>query len=199
MQRNKFQRVQLPRRFGLNGENSILITSMKDLRISDFVNQRDEFSVRTFYRDDLGPNLIAPHFPTIVKHFLFKKAPNWFEMGLQLIVADRIDPKDCGFRGCILVQKKGTAIMEIAIGPGTVRTVTNEGKIDETRIYQASSKLNLKYHRDVCVDQCRKSKLRNVIFEFSYYNIPIGWKQEQFICWEITDDGSHINRLFKEI
>ena len=197
MRRNKFQRVQLPRKFGLNAENSVLITSMKELKISDFVCQRNSFSVRTFYRDGLGPTSIAPHFPTIVKHFLFKKAPKWFEMNLQLIVADKIDPKDCEFRGCIYMQKLGTALMEIAIGPGTVRTVTNEDKIDETVIYAAKQKLE-KSSRGYCVEQCRRTELRNVIFEFSYYNVPVGWKQEKFICWEITDDGSGKNRLFKE-
>ena len=198
MRRNKFERVQLPRKFGLNGENSVLITSMKELRISDFVNQRNSFSVRTFYRDELGPNLIAPHFPTIPKFILLKKASKWFDTGLQLIVADKINPKDCGFRGCILIQEQGTAVMEIANGPGTVRTVTNEGKIDETIVYAVGQKINCGNKHDLCVWHCRRTELRNVIFEFSYYNVPVGWKQEKFICWEITDDGSGKNRLFKE-
>ena len=142
MQRNKFQRVQLPRKFGLNGESSVLITSIAMLRTSDFVSQRNSFSVRTFYRDGLGPNSITPHFPIIPKYLLLKKAHKWFLSGLQLIVADKIDPKDCAFRGCIYMQNLGTALMEIANGPGTVRTVTNEGKIDETIIYAVGQKLN---------------------------------------------------------
>jgi len=197
MRRNKFQRVQLPRKFGLNGENSVLITSMKELKISDFVSQRNSFSVRTFYfiDNDIG---IAPFFPTMTKKQLFKKAPELFSAGLRLIVADKIDPKDCGFRGCILIQEQGTAVMEIANGPGTVRTVTNEGKIDETIVYAVGQKINCGNKHDLCLWHCRRTELRNVIFEFSYYNVPVGWKQERFICWEITDDGTGKNRLFKE-
>ena len=201
MRRNKFQRVQLPRKFGLNAENSVLITSMKELRISDFVSQRNSFSVRTFWEEARWPawlNATAPHLVTVTKKQLYKKAPELFKNELSLIVADKIDPKDCGFRGCILIQEQGTAVMEIANGPGTVRTVTNEGKIDETIIYAVGQKINCGNKHDLCVWHCRRTELRNVIFEFSYYNVPVGWKQEKFICWEITDDGSGKNRLFKE-
>jgi len=200
MRRNKFQRVQLPRKFGLNGENSVLITSMKELRISDFVSQRNSFSVRTFW-EEAPPawlNATAPHLVTVTKKSLLKKAPELFKTGLHLIVADKIDPKDCAFRGCILIQEQGIAVMEIANGPGTVRTVTNEGKIDETIVYAKGCKINCGNKHDLCVCKCRRTKLRNVIFEFSYYNVPVGWKQENFICWEITDDGSGKNHLFKE-
>jgi len=198
MLRSKFQRVRLPRVFGLNAENNVLITSMHDLKISEFVHQRKAFSVRTFWPDKLMPNIVTPHLPTITKKALFKKAPELFRAQLQLIVADQIDPKDCEFRGCIHINHFGDATIEIAIGPGTVRTVTNEGKIDETLTYPNGCKLDLEHHRDYCVEQCLKTGLKSVIFEFSFYNIPIGWKQEQFICWEITDDGTKMNRLFKE-
>jgi len=196
--RNKFERVQLPRKFGLNGENSVLITSMHDLEIREFVRRRKVFSVRTFWPDGLTPNITAPHLPTITKRALFKKAPELFRAQLLLIVADQIDPKDCEFRGCIHINHFGDAIMEIAIGPGTVRTVTNEGKIDERLNYPKGCELNLEQHHDYCIEQCLKTGLKSVIFEFSFYNIPIGWKQSQFICWEITDDGTKMNRLFKE-
>ena len=197
--RNKFNRVQLPRILGLNAENSVLITSMTELKNSDFIKQRKAFSVRTFYPDELMSNLIAPHLITVTKKALLKRAPELFKVPLQLIVADKVDSKDCLFRGCIWIDEYGTSTMEIANGPGTVRTITNEGKIDETHIYTANCKINCGNKLELCIWHCRKTRLRNVIFEFSYYNIPVGWKQENFICWEIADDGSGKNRLFKEI
>ncbi len=200
MQRNKFQRVQLPRQFGLNGENSVLVSSMQELKHNDFVRQRDGFSVRTFYTN-LSLKGVTPHLVTTTKKALFKKAPELFKSGLALIVADKIDAKDCEFRGCIWINDDHTIIVEIALGPGTVRTVTTKGKIDERyklpsnrHDFYSTGRLTL----DSCISQCKNIGLCNVIFEFSYYKISIGWKNEKFICWEITDDGSHKNNLFKE-
>jgi len=195
--RNKFQRVQLPRRFGLNGENSVLIPSMIKLETSLFVRERKSFSVRTFWADG-DETKPTPHLVTITKKALFKKAPEVFRVGLALIVADKIDPKDCLFRGCIAVDHNGVTRMEVADGPGTVRTVTHEGRIDFSKTYPLMCSLNCGIKHELCVWNCQRTLLRNIIFEFSYYCKPVGWKQEKFICWEITDDGTGKNRLFKE-
>lgn len=200
MQKNKFERVQLPRRFNLNAENSVLVKSMQELRSISFVKERDEFSVRTFFYDDrknFGPRKKAPHLCTTTKKDLLKRAPKMFRDGLWLIVADQIDAKDCEFRGCIWIQGTGETIVEIANGPGTVRTVTNDGVIDESHTLVPHG-LTKRPKLDHCILECRKTHLRNVIFEFSYYKILIGWKNEHFICWEITDDGTHQCHLFKE-
>jgi len=195
--RNKFQRVQLPRSFGLNTENSILVRGHFALENHEFIKARNKFSVRTFYADDrsdFGQNKTAPHFCTITKSMLMKKAPDCFKQGLQLIVADQIDSKDCKFCGTIWISDKIT--VEIANGPGTVRRVTNEGKID-ARYDISHSELFGDGCLDLCISECKKTRLRDVIFEFSYYNILIGCKNERFICWEITDDGTGKNRLFR--
>ena len=198
--RNKFERVQLPRHFGLNAENSVLVKEMVKLRYHKFVKNRNEFSVRTFYRDDrkdFGLKKKAPHLCTTTKKNLLKRAPKLFKDGLWLIVADQVDAKDCEFRGTIWINSQNLVIVEIAVGPGTVRSVTNDGVIDKSWTLRPKDRTD-DSKLDYCIKQCRKTKLRNVIFEFSYYKIPIGWKNEQFICWEITDDGSHQCRLFKE-
>lgn len=195
MKRDKFQRVQLPRWMKLNSENSILVRSLTGLLTSSFVKERNGFSVRTYYPGNETKK--APHLVITSKKNLFKKAPELFKDGLWLIVADKIDAKDCQFRGCIWITDKNKAIVEIAVGPGTVRTVTNKTKIDlryELSPSQTTTDAELNY----CIDRCRGLELRSVIFEFSYYKIRVGWKNEQFICWEITDDGTHQCRLFKE-
>ena len=196
--RNKFERVQLPRNFGLNTENSVLIGGNFALLNHHFIKERNKFSVRTFYHDDrsdFGINKTAPHFCMITKSMLMKKAPECFKQGLHLIVADQIHSKDCKFCGTIWISN--LIIVELAYGPGTVRRVTNEGKVDDRYnldIKESTGNLEL----DHCITRCKKTGLRNVIFDFSYYNIPIGCKNENFICWEITDDGTHKNLLFKE-
>ncbi len=195
MKRNKFQRVQLPRQLGLNAENSVLVRSMTALRSSPFVKKRNKFSVRTYYSENETKK--SPHLVTTSEKTLFKKAPKLFKDGLWLIVADKIDAKDCEFRGCIWITDKNKAIVEIAVGPGTVRTVTNKTKID-LRYELSPSQETTNVELNHCVARCRSLKLRSLIFEFSYYNIQIGWKNERFICWEITDDGTHQCRLFKE-
>lgn len=195
MKRDKFQRVQLPRWKNLNAENSVLVKSMTELRNNSFVKERNKFSVRTYYPKNETKK--APHLVTTGKDALFKKAPKLFKDGLWLIVADKIDAKDCQFRGCIWITDKNKAIVEIAVGPGTVRTVTNKTKID-LRYELSPSQQTVNTKLNYCIDRCRGVKLKSVIFEFSYYNIPIGWKNEYFICWEITDDGTHQCRLFKE-
>ncbi len=196
MLRNKFDRIQLPRKLGLNAENSVLVKSTRELKNSDFVKNRDEFSVRTFYHDDRHKT--APHLVTTTKRNLLRKAPGLFADGLWLIVADQIDSKDCEFRGTIWIDVNGRTIIEIAHGPGTVRTVTNEGIVDARFTLDSKKLLYGEENLNYCITQCRNTKLTAVIFEFSYYKITVGWKNERFICWEITDDGTHQCRLFKE-
>lgn len=194
-QRNKFDRVQLPKKFNLNAENSVLVRSIRELKSSEFVKERDEFSVRMFYYD--GRSKKTPHLCTTTKTNLLKRAPGLFKDGLWLIVADQVDSKDCEFRGCIWISNSGYTTVEIANGPGTVRTVTNEGKVDERHSLE-SRQLTKNSKLDYCIQRCRSTRLIAVIFEFSYYKIPIGWKDKKFICWEITDDGTHQCYLFKE-
>lgn len=194
MKRDKFERVQLPRWKNLNAENSVLVRSMTELRSDPFVKKRNKFSVRTYYPENETKK--APHLVTTSKKNLLKKAPELFKDGLWLIVADKIDAKDCQFRGCIWITDENKAIVEIAIGPGTVRTVTNKTKIDES--YELSPSQRTTVDLDHCIAQCRSLELKSVIFEFSFYKIQIGWKNERFICWEITDDGTGLCRLFKE-
>jgi len=197
MTRDKYEKIQLPRRFGINAENSVLVKNMRELKRHAFVKDRDSFSVRTYYHSSVSKFKKAPHLVTTGKKRLFKRAPRLFRDGLWLIVADKVDAKDCEFRGTIWINENDEATVEIATGPGTVRTVTNDGVIDErylliTGQYSPNIKLN------ECVSKCRSTELRNVIFEFSYYGVPVGWKNERFICWEITDDGSHKCRFFKK-
>jgi len=196
--RNKFQRVRLPQQFGLNAENSVLVARIADLQLP-FIKERNNFSVRTYYPEqDFKEHLSTrtPHLVTTTKSNFLKKAPGLLKQGLHLIVGDKIDAKDAKFKGCIWISDNFIRV-EISDGPGTVRMVTNEGKIDRAYEFAINHHVGLP-EVDCCVNECRKTELRNVIFEFSYYNIPVGWRNEYFICWEITDDGTSKCHLFKE-
>lgn len=196
---NKFERVQLPRKLGLNAENSVLVKSMRELKNSVFVKSRSAFSVRTYYSDPKGRPKKSPHLVTTSKKSLLEKAPKLFKDGLYLIVADKIDAKDCKFRGTIWIMGTTRKIIEIAHGPGTVRTVTNDGVIDESHDISRNTVIKTGNEKlDYCIRRCNETRLGSVIFEFSYYKTPVGWKNERFICWEITDDGTRQCPLFKE-
>ena len=152
--RNKFERVRLPQYLNLNGENSVLVRTMRELKSSEFVKDRDEFSVRTFYHED--KNKKAPHLCTTTKANLLRRAPGLFEDGLWLIVADQVDSKDCEFRGTVWIMNSGVTLVEIAYGPGTVRTVTNDGKVDENFTLK-STKFSDNENLNYCIMQCRST------------------------------------------
>ncbi len=206
--KNKYERIRIVRSLGLNTENSILVTSKDDLD-SEFIRSRDSFSVRTFNHkcttvaEEYASKSV--HLATCSKEELFAKADELFVQDLHLIVADKIDPADCEFRGACMKDDKCFTI-DIAVGPGTVRDVTNKHIIDYgfTNIpfavrwinfinsSNADAELLKKLYK--CIEQFRKVSLHNIIFEFSWYKIPVGINHENFICWEITTNGIYDRR-----
>jgi len=192
---NKFDKILIVRDYKLNTEDSILIDNLPDLLRSDFSSWNDQLSVRTFFKQERAHK--APHFATITTDELLKKAKGLFGQGLQLIVANQIDPKDCCFRGCVWINEVGQYTTEVKFGSGTVRTVTNDCGYDLQVINAKPWESTGWPLIDRCVGKCMKTQLRNVIFEFSWYNVPVGYLKSNFVCWEITDDGTGLG-MFRE-
>lgn len=186
---NKYDRIKNVRAYGLNTEDSVLIKTANELKRSRFVKARDWISLRTFYNSE-KINLRAPAIPVMKKVDLLQIGPDLMAGGLSLIVGDLIDPKDCRLRGCIWINELRWATIEIATGPGTVRTVTNDGMIDAGWYNLKPWEITDSRVVDECLRTCRAARLTQVIFEFSYYNVPVGWKNTNFICWEVTPDGT---------
>ena len=177
----------------LNTEDSVLINTYSKNPFDSDISIRTQYknSYDTYHKKTL-------HFP-IVKREDFNKVMNTcFDNNLEMIVARPIDPKDCLFAGCIMLYN-GEYIIEIANGPGTVRRVTHQGIINEH--YTANMFLprtsNLKINQAL-VEIYKLNKRMTLsdyhIFEFSYYNKPVGWKKENIIFWEFNDLSKRLKK-----
>jgi hypothetical protein len=181
---NKYDRIQLVRSLDLNTEDSILATPSSH-NYSTFVSGLTQVSVRVF--SPLSTVVKTPHYPIIDISELDKALTEIFSRGFYAIIAKPIDPKDCLLAGTIWKHKLSGWI-ELAKGPCTVRRVTHESVVD----------YRYNYPNDIIPDRRINEMLstvkavpyENCIFELSYYYIPVGWKNEHIIIWDITGDGT---------
>lgn len=190
----KFERIQVLRYFGLNTENSVLISSEEDLiKHRQFIDRYDKFSVRTYFKHQTEQ--MPPHLPAITKEEFFQVYKELLNMNLCLILAEQIDPKDAEFAGCIM-RDGSVTIVEIAYGPVTVRKVTREGVVDERHISYGflpstpNPKINEALKEIYWFERSTSYPLDQCVYEFSYYKIPVGWKRQRVIFWEITGINS---------
>ena len=180
---NKFDKIQILRDFNLNTENSILIQDKQPNPFNSDVSIRTQWPYKTVKK--------TPHYPVVRKKDFIESRDELLEIGVELIVAECIDPKDCKFAGCIL--KDGSEmIIEIADGPGTVRRVTHDYLID--RRYIISSffpHTNDPEVNDIILEVYKVDREYDLpdsyIFEFSYYNIPVGYKHTNIVFWEFYE------------
>ena len=125
---DKFQRIQVLKRLGLNTEESILIRSMTDWESNaEFLQKFSRYSVRTFRGEGYGET--HPFFPIISREELHRRYEELITDGFRLIVATPIDPAEAELAGCLLYDSN-QIVAEVALGPGTVRRVTQENMID---------------------------------------------------------------------
>lgn len=188
---NKFDRIRLLRHLGLNTEDSVLIESPSDAeRAGAFLSEHDSVSVRTF-RPGNGRRG-EPHFP-IVSHAEFEsQCLPLLREGYSLIVARPIDPANALVAGCI-IRRNEDYLLELAFGSGTVRRVTHEGKIDQRLSLSGpedpqATPLHSSALRELATAERRwrqRILLLDVLYEFSVYRHPVGWKNQPTIFWEI--------------
>ncbi len=205
---NKFERVRLLRHLGLNTENSVLLQSLADVdREASFLSRFDHYSVRTFQRD--VDRMGEPHFPFVSKAEFDASCLPLLSEGYCLMVAEPVDPSDALFAGALLRSADGF-LVEVATGPGTVRRVTHDGQIDvqlgvrdpreiedPVDIRDALLKitaLEFRWRSDLI--------LTDVVYEFSVYRVPVGWKRQRSIFWEIRGlEGrdTELGRFFRHV
>lgn len=203
---NKFERVLLLRHLELNTELSVLIESANDLRAeAAFLARLDRYSVRTFRREayEVG----EPHFPIVSKAEFESSCLPLLEQGYSLMVAEPVDPADALLAGAILRDGE-KFVVEAAVGPGTVRRVTHQGLIDirlEARRPSEAANPWIQQALDELLaaeDRWRPQvDLRDVLYEFSVYRVPIGWRRERVIFWEIRGLDGHdaeLDRFYRE-
>jgi len=179
---NKWERIQAVKALGLNTEESILVKDIELNRAQNqFIKEHEIFSLRTFNNFD---NDLHPHYPVINRQKLLEELLLLTKKGYSCIVATCINPAEAELAGCAY-KKGGFVFFEIASGPGTVRRVTHEGKIDmhiKVRLTQATGDRRL----DCVLCEIRELPVDNCIFEFSWYKNPVGHKKQRLIFWEVT-------------
>ena len=192
---NKFERIQLLKTLGMNTEDSVLIAEERDWETrAGFLHQFSRYSVRTFRDDAYGGS--HPHFPIIERGEFEETFRRLLEQGLKLIVAAPIDPKDAELAGCLLYEG-GEVLAEVALGPGTVRRVTGEGKVDLRATSERADHSVGDQRVDAAIREVRKAVALlhppdqravpdKVLFEFSWYSEPVGCRKERLIFWEVT-------------
>jgi len=191
--RNKYERIQFVRDLGFNTEENILIRPKDSVeRYKPFLDKLKRCSIRTF--KDLEDFTTTPAYPIQSREKAYGIIDNLQKQKYNVILATPIDPANCMFAGAAHKGNRPIRI-EIADGPGTTRRVTHEGKIDRDYFLSNKNYWTNDTRVNECVKQIRKCHLKNVIFEFSYYKKPVGYKKENFIVWEICDDGSNQSKV----
>lgn len=182
---NKYQRIEFVKNLGLNTEDNILIRKDDVIKNNKFIALHDNFSVRTFF--DYETNLNTEHYPVVAKNNLISLLKNLQIKGLNIILAVQINPKDAEYAGvCLFLHDK--IIFEILHGCVTVRDITRNYKTD-TRIIldrylkEKTDDTQLNW----LIYKLENIGLENISVEFSYYKIPVGWKNERLIIWEISE------------
>lgn len=205
---NKFERIRLLRHLGLNTEDSVLVESHADLdKHARFLSQLEQRSVRTFLRSGEGRG--DPHFPIVTSGEFESACVPLLDQGYALIVAKPIDPTDATLAGCIERRSSGF-LVEVAFGPGTVRRVTHEGSIDQTLELSGADDPGCGPEIARALSELTKAESRlvsgllrtDVLYEFSVYDHPVGWKNDSVIFWEIQGLGNQdakLDRFYREV
>jgi|TARA_R100001530_G_scaffold34477_3_gene26932 hypothetical protein len=192
MKSKKYERIRLVESFRLNAEDSILISVDDKNDYEDFLKNLDNCSIRTEKVNSSVGNWLTPHYPFVPIDQASALIDGLRYSGYYVILGKPINPDDCLFAGA--ARKYGPLehlYIEIANGPGTVRRVTHEYKVDQS--YDIQSRLETTNDSKVneCIQNFRKVPLTDIIFEFSYYKPLVGIKNEHFICWEIVNEGKN--------
>ncbi len=205
---NKFERIRLLRHLGLNTEDSVLVQSRADLdKHTRFLSQLEKRSVRTFLRAGEGRG--EPHFPIVTSGVFASTCVPLLDQGYALIVAKPIDPADATLAGCI-ERRPGGFLVEVAFGPGTVRRVTHEGSIDQSLELLGADDPSCGPEIARALSELTKAESRlvsgllrtDVLYEFSVYAHPVGWKNDSVIFWEIQglgDQDAKLDRFYREV
>jgi len=152
---------------------------------------------------------LEPHWPPHVYRILGNKAKSFcsilLALEIQPMVCKLIDPSDAVFAGAA-IREENSIIIEIAIGPVMVRKVTRDGEVDFSFSYHINEVDAIEEKLKTLPCEVKEGLLNiakeiaeklseNHIIELSYYRIPIGWKQQKQIYWDIYDASNALEEL----
>jgi len=212
--KSKFARIEELRRYGLNTPDNKQIAWIHDLENFDF-KKAESWSIRTIefrttrkfwhqisnrLKDLLGTEKFRldkgypPHIYACPQELAYKITEYLLRTGFVVVICPGIDIKDCELAGAILKTKTGM-IAEIKFGPHSVRDVTVKGQID--KVYDSTSS-DIDKRVKEAFDAIQNIPLQDVILEFSYYKIPIGWANKNLIFWDYLPYNKYSQQLVKQ-
>lgn len=183
---NKYERVKLLERWGLNVPESVLYDMGSKIDFSDPIFKRwgERMSIRTF--PPHGPDFGTPYYFDIPVEEAKTLVPNLMAK-YNLVLNEPINPKYAKIAGCIMLEEGRPITVEVARGAGvTVRDVTSGQRIDERYTAHRVNEIGDPDIREA-VSKALKVPRRNLIIEFSVYTIDIGLKKEPIIYWDYVD------------
>ena len=152
---------------------------------------------------------VEPHWPPHAYYILGNEAKGFcsilLALGIQPMVCKLIDPDDAVFAGAA-IREENSIIIEIAIGPVMVRKVTRDGEVDFSFSYHINEVDTIEEKLKTLPNEVKEGLLNiakeiaeklpeNHIIELSYYRIPIGWKRQKQIYWDIYDASNALEEL----
>lgn len=185
---NKYEKIVLVNKLGLNTEENILISSLlkEDIEIiNKFTENLNRVSIRSF--SYTNSKIKSPHYPIVKKADIISTIKTLLDLEFNAIVAKPIDPEDALLAGAI-GKINNIYYIELANGPCTTRKVTHDGIIDHRKVIPPDVIADNRI-KDMMVE-VEKIPFSNFVAEVSYYKIPVGIKNEHVIIWGIEDDGS---------
>lgn len=153
---------------------------------------------------------LESHWPPHAYYMLGNKAKSFcsilLALDIQPMVCKLIDPDNALFAGAAL-RAENSIIIEIAIGPVMVRKVTRDGEIDfSLRFHISETNEEIEKKLKALPDKVKEGLLKiaketaeklpeGYVIELSYYNIPIGRKQQKQIYWDIYKMSNALKEL----
>jgi len=193
---DKFKRLMILKILGFNTPDAVVIYRNEPIykavsKILSFYKKYEKLSIRTFL-DIEDYTYIPPHFPNLDKNEALLKTLELLSAGYNILLQQGVRPTNGNDEYLCLVMKTGSKIIiEMAKGPGTVRKLTIEGKIDDR--FEITSEEDEDYRRmptelQYIYEIIKECELDNVIFEVSIYREPVvGHNREVF--WGFTKAG----------
>lgn len=184
---NKFERVQFLKKHGLNVVSYRLVKNKVEFhKLLEELGEDSRINIRTFM--EKAESYGRPMYLKLNKEKAFAQGLKLLDFGFTLMLGmvdnNACDPKDCIISGTCL-KKKDTYILEVTLGPGTVRRVTHGVKIDQKFIIPRGIP-----HTNEIIDQvitnAEDFPLENIILEWGYYFTQVGYKGENLIFFDFT-------------
>jgi len=188
--RTKLERMDDLRRAGLNTSDFVVLKPKPPI-ITDkakvLLAANSRISVRTWLTHRKWD--ISPHLPNITREEALLRVPELLAKGYHVSVAVGIDPGETLVCGSCWKKSPTSYAFDLAFGPGTLRRVMVEGKV-EMSVFSNTRQADNPIIQEI-IKTLEDFPLKR-IYEWSYYMTKVGWKKKNLIFWEWQHDGTEV-------